>query len=240
MSMTNTGDIIPLKSIADLNSLSATVALTVDGTINGERTKGNLNGLLTMNGRNSKVSVSGSLLGEIAAQVGGSIVGLFTPSAVDLYKVPQGAYIVINGIFPMCVKPKAPKALSLLDEISPQSLLTMLTSSDVARGTLVAEGTLNGRPVQQYVIDGETFLAAAQQSSDPQLRAFAAGLWSAEDADLFVDAEGGYPVAFQGSYTGAYEPLKFQGKFDVQIALTSVNTGTPVVLPAMCSDPISM
>ena len=36
----------------------------------------------------------------------------------------------------------------------------------------------------------DTFLAAAKNSSDPQLKAFAAGLWTAEDADLYVDAEG--------------------------------------------------
>ena len=64
---------IPLKPISSLDSLSATVTLNVNGTTNGERAQGNLNGLLTMNGKNSKITVSGSLLGEIAAQVGGSL-----------------------------------------------------------------------------------------------------------------------------------------------------------------------
>ncbi len=239
MNSTNSADFIPLRPIADLNSLDATVLLTVNGLINGQRTQGTLNGLLGMNGPKSKVTVSGSLLGEIAAQVGGSLVGLFTPSTVDLYKVPEGAYIVINGFFPVCVKPDAPKA-TVLDEMSPQNLLIMLTSSDVAIGTLAGQETINGRPVWHYIIDGETFLAAAKQSSDPQLRAFGEGLWSAEDADLYVDAEGGYPVAFRGSYSGAYEPLKFTGFFDVNIELTAVNAGTVVELPASCDDPISL
>lgn len=239
MNSADSADFIPLRPIADLNSLNATVLLTVNGLINGQRTQGTLNGLLAMNGPKSKVTVSGSLLGEIAAQVGGSLVGLFTPSTVDLYKVPEGAYIVINGFFPVCVKPDAPKA-TVLDEMSPQNLLIMLTSSDVAIGRLAGQETVNGRPVWHYIIDGETFLAAAKQSSDPQLRTFGEGLWSAEDADLYVDAEGGYPVAFRGSYSGAYEPLKFTGFFDVNIELTAVNAGTVVELPASCDDPISL
>lgn len=238
MTQTQPDDFIPLQPIADLNSLSATVLLAVNGLVNGERTQGNLHGALTMNEQKSKVTVSGSLLGPIAAQVGGALVGLFTPSTVDLYKMPDGAYVVVNGLFPLCVKPTASKTLTALEGMSPARLLTMLTSSDVARGQLVAEGMLNGRPVKQYVIDGPTFMAAAQQSSDPQLRAFAAGLWSVDDADLFVDAAGHYPVAFQGGYTGAFEPLNFKGKFDVQIALTAINDNAPVQLPDACRDPI--
>jgi len=64
-------------------------------------------------------------------------------------------------------------------------------------------------------------------------------LWSAEDADLYVDTKGGYPRAFSGSYSGTYEPLKFEGDFDVQIELTGVNTNTTVELPPSCSRPIS-
>jgi hypothetical protein len=231
---------IPLKPIDGLDSLDATVTLAVNGLINRERAEGDLNGLVTMNGPRSKVTVSGSLLGELAAQIGGALVGLFVPAAVDLYKVPEGAYVVINGLFAMCVKPDAPKAIAALDELSPQSLLTMLTSTDVAYGELVGQGTVNGRAVRHYVIDGDTFLAAARASNDPKLRAFGQGLWSAEDADLYVDAEGEFPVAFRGEYSGAYEPLKFQGVFKVQIALTAVNANTPVELPPSCSDPISM
>ncbi len=234
------GEVIPLKSIAGLTSLDATVKLDVNGLINGKRTQGDLNAVVTTNDQGkSKITVTGSLLGDIAAQVGGSLMGLFTPSSVDIYKVPEGTYIVINGLFPVCIKPTDSKATAALDEMSPQSLLSMLTSSDVARGKLIGQETLNGVPVKHYVLNGEAFLAAAQESTDPKLRAFGEALWSAEDADLYVDAKGGYPLAFSGSYSGTYEPLKFEGDFDVQIELTGVNTNTPVNLPNSCSKPIS-
>lgn len=233
-------DVIPLEPIAGLTSLNATIQLDVNGLIDGQRAQGDLTGLLTTNDqKKSQVTVSGSLLGDIATQVGGSLVGLFTPSKVDLYKMPTGTYIVVNGLFPMCVKPQASEATTSLDKISPTSLLGMLTSSDVARGEFVGEETLNGVPVKHYVIDGDTFLVAAQNSTDPQLKAFGEALWSAEDADLYVDAEGGHPVAFRGSFSGAFEPLKFEGDFDVQIELTDVNTNTRVDLPAACNRPIS-
>jgi hypothetical protein len=126
-----------------------------------------------------------------------------------------------------------------LDDMSPQSMLGMLTSSDVARGKFVGEETLNGQKVKHYVINGEAFLAAAQKSSNPKLKAFSESLWSAKDADLYVDSKDGYPVAYNGSFSGAYEPLKFEGNFDVQIDLTGVNTNTAVNLPAACDNPIS-
>ena len=234
------GEVIPLKPIAGLTSLNATVHIDVNGLINGKRAQGDLNAVLTTNDQGeSKITVTGSLLGDIAAQVGGSLVGLFTPSSVDIYKVPQGTYVVVNGLFPVCVKPKATEATVALDEMSPQSLLSMLTSSDVARGKLVGQETLNGVPVKHYVIDGDAFLVAAQKSSNPKLKTFGEALWSAEDADLYVDAKGGYPAAFRGSYSGAYEPLKFEGDFDVQTELTGVNTNTPIDLPASCNKPIS-
>jgi hypothetical protein len=240
MEINNAPDYIPLNSFTGFDSLDAAAVLNVNGLINGKPSRGALNGLLAINGSRRRITVSGSLLGEIAAQIGGTLVGLFTPTSVDLYHVPEGAYVVINGFFPVCVKPDAPKAVAVLEEMSPQSLLAMLTRSDVARGTLVGRETFNGRPVRHYIIDGETFLAAAKKSSDPQLRAFAEGLWSAEDADLYVDAAGGYPVAFRGGYSGAYEPLKFAGVFEVQIELTGVNSGTPVQLPPSCDNPIAM
>lgn len=234
------GEVIPLKPIAGLTSLNATVKLDVNGLINGKRAQGDLTALLTTNDQGkSQITVSGSLLGDIAAEVGGSLVGLFTPSKVDIYKMPDGVYVVVNGLFPVCVKPKDVKATAALDEMSPQSLLSMLTSTDVARGKLVGEETLNGVPVKHYVINGDAFLAAAQKSSDPKLKAFGESLWSAEDADLYVDAKGGYPVAFSGSYSGEYAPLKFEGDFAVDIELTGVNTNTPVNLPASCNKPIS-
>jgi hypothetical protein len=234
------GDVIPLKSLTDLTSLNATVTISVNGMINDKRVQGDLTGLVSTNDQGkSQITLSGSLLGDIAAQVGGSVVGLFTPSKVDVYKVPTGTYIAIGGFVPVCVKPEALNSTAALDEMSPQSLLTMLTSSDVARGRLVGKETRNGVPVLHYVINGETFLTAAQNSSDPKLRDFGKALWSAKDADVYVDASGGYPVAFSGSYSGSYEPLKFEGDFDVQIELTGVNTNTRVDLPASCNKPIT-
>jgi hypothetical protein len=234
------GEVIPLKSIAGLSSLNATVKIEVNGLINGKRAQGNLNATVTTNDqKKSQVTVTGSLLGQIATEVGGSLVGLFTPSKVDVYKVPEGTYIVVNALIPICVKPEAANATQTLDDMTPQSLLSMLTSSDVARGKLVGEETLNGAAVKHYIINGDAFLAAAKKSTDPKLKAFGEALWSAGDADLYVDAKGGYPVAFHGSYSGAYEPLKFEGDFDVQVQLTGVNTNTPVNLPASCNKPIT-
>jgi hypothetical protein len=234
------GDVIPLQSIAGLTSLNATVQLQVNGLIHGQRAQGDLTALLATNDQDaSRVTVSGSLLGQLAAQVGGSLVGLFTPSKVDIYKVPEGTYIVVNGLFPVCVKPTELNATAAVDEMSPTSLLSMLTSSDVARGKLLGQETLNGKTVKHYVLDGDAFLAAAQASTDPKLRAFGESLWSAEDADLYVDAKTGYPVAFRGNYGGAYEPLKFEGDFAVQIDLTGVNTNPAVSLPSSCDNPIS-
>jgi hypothetical protein len=240
METNSNSNFIPLNPFTGFDSLEAMVVLNVNGLIKSKPAQGALEGLLAINGSRRRVSVSGSLLGEIAAQIGGTMVGLFTPTSVDLYHVPEGAYIVINGFFPVCVKPNASKTIAVLEEMSPESLLAMLTRDDVARGRLVGHETFNGRPVSHYIIDGDTFLAAAQNSSDPQLRAFAKGLWSAEDADLYVDAEGSYPVAFRGGYSGAYEPLKFAGVFEVQIELTGVNSNTPVALPPSCDNPIAM
>jgi hypothetical protein len=233
-------DPIPLKPVTGLTSMDATVNIDVNGKINGKKAQGNLKGLVTTNDQSkSKVTISGPLLGDIAAQVGGSVVGLFTPSKVDVYKMPDGAYIVINGLVPVCVKPKMDKSTAALDDVSPQALLGMLTGSDVACGKFVGDETLNGAAVKHYVIDGEAFLAAAQNSDDEKLREFADALYAADDADLYVDAKGGYPVAFKGNYSGAFEPLKFEGDFGVDIQVTDVNRNTPVALPASCKNPIS-
>ncbi len=234
------GEVIPLKPIDGLTSLDAVVNIQVNGLINGQKAQGDLNAVLTTNDqKQSQATVTGSLLGQIAAQVGGNLVGLFTPKSVDLFKMPDGTYIVVNGLFPLCVKPKTSADTAALDDMSPQSLLSMLTSSDVARGKYIGEETLNGQPVKHYVINGQAFLAAAQKSSNPKLKAFSQALWSADDADLYVDAKGGYPVAFSGSYSGTYAPLKFEGDFAVQIQLTDVNANTAVKLPSACDKPIS-
>ena len=234
------GESIPLKSIKDLESLNATIKIDANGLIDGQRVQGDLNGVLTSSGGNSQVTVSGSLLGQIAAQVGGSLVGLFTPSKVDLYKTADGAYVVVNGLFPVCVKPKAAQSTAALDDMSPQSMLELFTDSDVARGKFVGDEKLNGVPVRHYVLNGKSFLTAAKNSTNPKLKAFGEALWSAEDADAYVDAKGGYPVAFNGSFSGTYEPLGFEGDFDVQIQLTGVNnSNTTVKLPSACNNPIS-
>ncbi len=155
------GDVIPLKSIAGLTSLNAEVKIDVNGLINGERAQGSLNAVVATNNKgDSRITVTGSLLGQIAAQVGGSLVGLFTPSSVDIYKVPQGTYLVVNSLFPVCVKPNDSEATKALEEMSPQSLLNMLTTSDVARGKLVGQLNLGGIAANHYVINGDAFLKA--------------------------------------------------------------------------------
>ena len=233
------GSAIPLKPIDGLQSLEATVRLNVNGLIDGERAQGDLEAVLKSGQqRTSRVSVSGSLLGSLAAKVGGSLIGLFTPSSVDIYRTSLGAYIVVNSLVPLCIQADDPEAVAALEELSPGQVLAMLSHPDVARGRYVGQETLNGRQVKHYILDGEAFLAAAQASDDPRLRAFGEALWSASDADLYVDAQGGYPVAFRGSFGGTYEPLAFEGDFSVDVELTGINTGVSVNLPAACNRPI--
>ena len=234
------GEIIPLKSLTGLSSLDATVKISADGTLNGKPVQGDLNANLTTNNqKKSQIVVTGDLLGDAVVQIGGSAVSLFRPSQATVYTMPDGTYIVLKGLFDVCIKPKDSKATKTMDQLSPQSLMTILTSSDVARGKRIGEETLNGTTVEHYVIDGPAFLKAAQQSTDPNVRTFGEALRSADDADLYVDSAGGYPVAFRGSYSGAFEPLKFDGDFSVQIDLTGVNENTPVSLPKACNNPIS-
>jgi hypothetical protein len=234
------GEVIPLKPVGELTSLNADVTLAVNGLINGERAQGDLFAELATNDQgSSRITVTGPLLGEIAAQVGGSLVGLFTPSSVDIYKVPEGTYIVANSLFPICVKPADSEATAALDEMSPQNLLSMLTKNEVARGRLVDQTTVNGVSVNHYVLDGEAFLAAAQKSKDAKLKAFGDALWSAGDADLYVDPKTGIPMAYANSFSGSYDPLKFEGDFDVQIEVTGINKDTEIDLPAACNKPIT-
>jgi hypothetical protein len=234
------GDPIPIKPLSGLTSLDATVKINLDGLLKGERAQGDLTALVTANDQNkTQINVTGGLIGDIVAQVGGAVVGLFAPNKVDVYKVPEGTFVVVNALFDVCVKPNAPNATAALEQLTPQGLMTLLTGPDVARGTLVGEETRNGMQVQHYLIDGETFVQAAQNSSNPSVRTFGESLWSAEDAHLYVSSEGGYPVAFEGSFSGEFEPLEFQGDFDVAIDLTALNANTPVNLPASCNRPIS-
>ncbi len=72
------GDVIPLKSLADLSSLNATVKISVDGTLNGKPAQGDLVAQLTTNNqKESQIVVTGPLLGDVIVQVGGSAVNLF-------------------------------------------------------------------------------------------------------------------------------------------------------------------
>jgi hypothetical protein len=231
---------IPLAPLTDLTALDATVTINVDGTVNGEPTQGDLTAQLTSTAEGtSRIDVTGSLLGEVVAQVGGSAVKLFRPKKVSVYAVPEGTYVVLDALLDVCVKPADSQATEALDQLSPQALMDILTGSDVARGTFVGDEVLNDRALKHYSIDGDEFLAAAQGSSDPNVSLFAQSLVSAADADLYVSAEGGYPVAYSGSFGGVFEPLAFEGDLTVQIALTGVNGDNEVTLPGTCDHPIS-
>jgi hypothetical protein len=235
------GDPIPLTPLTGLTSLDASVEITVDGSVGGEPTQGDLTARLTSNAQGqSQIDVTGSLLGDVVAQVGGSAVRLFRPDKVSLYAVPEGTYAVVSGLVDMCVKPEDSEATEALARLSPQELLAAVTGSDVARGVFVGDETLDGMAVKHYVIDGDAFLAAAQGSADPNVRSFAQSLRTATDADLFVAADGGYPVAYRGGFSGTFEPLSFDGDLTLQIDLTGIDTDTPVTLPGACDHPISL
>lgn len=235
------GDPIPLSPLTDLTSLDATVHLSADGTVDGEPTQGDLTVELSSNDQNmSQIDITGSLLGDVVAQVGGKAVSLFRPKSVSIYTMPEGTFAVVTGLLDVCVKLEDSGATEALEQLSPQFLLSTLTSSDVARGTFMGDETLDGMPVKRYTIDGDTFVDAAQGSSDPTVSDFAQSLVRAEDADLYVAADGGYPVAYRGSFGGTFEPLEFEGGLTVQIELTGINSNTPVILPAACDNPISL
>jgi hypothetical protein len=230
---------IPLTPLTGITSLQATVALQVDGSVDGEPTQGDLTAELTSQEGASRIDVTGSLLGDVVARVGGSAVQLFRPKRVSVYGVPEGAYVVLDALIDVCVKPDDPGATEALDQLSPRVLMETLTGSDVARGTLVGEEVVGGLPVSHYVIDGDEFMAAAQASADPTVRLFADSLVSASDADLYVSAEG-HPVAYRGAFNGVFEPLAFEGDLSVAIDLTSIDGETEVVLPGSCDRPISV
>jgi hypothetical protein len=232
------GDPIPLKSLDGLTSLNATVQIDANGMMNGQRTKGSLTATVTTTKDSTKIVVTGPLLGDIIAQVGGSAMSLFTPSQIEIYKVPEGTYVVVDGLFDVCVKPKAANATKDVEQLSPQNLMKMFTSKDVAQGTYTGTAVINGESTKRYVIDGPTFLSAAQNSKDANLRTFGDSIWSARDADLYV-SQAGYPVAYQGSFSGEFKPINFQGDFDTQVVITGINQNVSIKLPASCKNPIS-
>jgi hypothetical protein len=231
---------IPLASLGDLTSLDATVTIGANGSLDGKAMQGDLTVLFSSNDQSeSRIDITGSLLGPVASQVGGKLVGLFRPSKVSVYTVADGSYVVVSTLTDLCVKPSDNAATAALDQLSPQSLMALLTNSDVARGTLVGLETLDGTSVDHWVINGEEFLAAAKASADPAVQAFGQSLRSASDADLYVATDTGYPVRYQGAFSGAYEPLGLDGDFTVQVDLTGVNQNQPVTLPGACAFPIS-
>ncbi len=231
---------IPMNSLGDLSSLDAVVTITADGTMEGKQMSGDITATLTSNDQSqSQIDVTGSLLGPVAAQVGGKLVGLFRPKQASVYTVSDGTYVVVSGLTDVCVKPADNAATDALSQLSPQVLMETLTSSDVAQGQFVGDETIDGTPVKHYVIDGAQFLDAAQSAStDPTVQSFAQSLTGAADADLYVSTESGYPVSYSGSFSGAYEPLGLDGDFTVQIDLTGVNSNAPVALPGACDHPI--
>lgn len=234
------GEPIPLTPLTSLSALEAVATITVDGTVNGKPTQGDLTATLTSTDQNvSQIDVTGSLLGDVVAQVGGSAVKLFRPDEVSVYGTPEGTYILVKGLFDVCVRPEDSEATAALEQLSPQGLMDILTGSDVARGTLVGEEDHDGMAVRHYVIDGDEFLAAAQSSSDPDVNRFAQALTSATDGDLYVSADGGYPVAYSGGFSGSFEPLAFEGDLRVTIDLTAVDDVAEVSLPGACDRPIS-
>jgi hypothetical protein len=231
---------IPLTSLGELQSLDATVTLNASGELQGKAMEGDLTiGLTSNDQRESRIDITGSLLGPVAAQVGGRLVGLFRPRAVSVYTVEDGTYVVVSGLTDVCVKPGDNAATAALAQLSPQNLMTLLTSSDVAQGTLVGEESIDGLPVAHWAIDGEAFLEAALASGDPTVQTFGRSLRDARDADLYVATDSGYPVRYVGGFSGAYEPLGLDGDFSVQIDLTGIDTDTPVTLPGACDHPIA-
>lgn len=235
------GEPIPLAPLTDLTSFDAAVEINVDGTVDGQATQGDLTVQLATNDQSmSQIDITGSLLGDVVAKVGGKAVSLFRPKQVSVYTVPEGTYAVVTGLFDVCVRIQDPQVNEILGQLSPQYLMSILTSSDVARGTFTGDEMLDGAPVKHYVIDGQTFVSAAQASSDPTVSDFAQSLTSASDADLYVSADGGYPVAYRGGFGGAFAPLAFDGDLRLDFDLTGINGNSPVTLPGACDRPISL
>jgi len=73
----------------------------------------------------------------------------------------------MTEFFRVCVKPAVDKSKAALDDVGAQSLLGMLTGSDMARGKCVGDETLNGVPVKHYVINGDAFLIRCPSIGSP-------------------------------------------------------------------------
>ena len=232
---------IPLTPLGDLTSLEATATLSATGSMMGEEIAGDL--LVQLVGDEQgqyRVDITGDLLGPVAAQVGGKLVKLFRPKQVSVYVVEDGNYVVVSGLTDLCVKTEDTATTEALSQLSPRTLMTILTDSDVANGSLVGPESLDGVPVDHYVIDGPDFLTAARASSEPTVQTFGQALRDAGDAAIYIDAETGYPVRYEGAFSGAYEPVGLDGDFSVRLDLAKVGTDSIVTLPKACATPISM
>ena len=98
---------IPITPLTGVTSLDATVVITADGTVDGKPTSGDLTAQLTTNDQAmSRIDVTGSLLGDVAAKVGGRRSSCSGPSKTSVYVVPAGTYAVVSGFFDVCVKAK--------------------------------------------------------------------------------------------------------------------------------------
>jgi hypothetical protein len=232
---------IPISSLGDLTSLEASVTLNAVGALQGKEMAGDLTVQLVGDEQQQyRIDITGDLLGPIAAQVGGRLVGLFRPKRVSVYVVEEGNYVVVSGLTDLCVRTEDTATTDALSQLSPRALMEILTDADVARGRLVGTESLDGTPADRYVIDGSSFLTAAQASADPTVQAFGQSLTSAADADLYIDPQTGYPVRYEGAFSGAYEPLGLDGDFGVRIDLTKTQTDATVTLPSACDRAISM
>jgi hypothetical protein len=185
-----------------------------------------------------RIDITGDLLAPIVAQVGGKLARFFRPKQVSVYVVEMGDYLVVSGLTEMCIKSEDTTATDALSQLSPRNLMAILTDSDVANGVLVGAESLDGRPVDHYLIDGQSFLAAAQASSHPTVQTFGRALRDASDADLYIDTESGYPVRYQGAFSGNH-PIGLDGDFSVHLDLTKLGTDRTVILPKACTKPIA-
>ena len=230
---------IPLTSLGDVTSLEASVLMSATGSLNGKEMSGDL--MVQFLGdelQQYRIDITGDLLGPIAAQVGGKITRFFRPKQVSVYVVEDGNYLVASGLTDVCIKTEDSGATDALSLLNPRTLMGILTDSDVAKGSLVGAEYLDGKPVDHYVIDGPTFLAAAKASSHPTVQTFGRALRAASDADLYIDTETGYPVRYEGAFSGDH-PIGLDGEFSVRLDVTKVGTDSTVTLPRACAKPIT-
>jgi hypothetical protein len=230
---------IPLTGLGDMTSLEASASLSATGSLKGKEMSGDLLVQFLGDDRQQyRIDITGDLLGPIAAQVGGKITRFFRPKQVSVYVVEDGNYIVASGLTDVCIKTEDTAATDALSQLSPRTLMAILTDSDVAQGSLVGAESLDGTPIDHYVIDGPTFLAAAKASSHPTVQTFGRALRDARDADLYIHSETGYPVRYEGAFSG-HHPIGLDGEFSVRLDLTKVGTDGTVTLPKACAKPIT-